>query len=178
MYGFFRGAACLATLAFVVGLTVAPLAAADYRTEALNRVGALEKKFTTLAEAVPAEKYTWRPAEGVRSISEVFLHVASANFGLGRVIGTPPPQGFEGKGYDKSTTDKAKIVAAVKESFVHFRGAIEKLSVDDADKMVKLFGQEASTRGAVFGLLGHLSEHLGQAIAYARTNGVTPPWSE
>jgi uncharacterized damage-inducible protein DinB len=173
-----RQTACLVTLVFVAGLVANPLVAADYRTEALNRLGALEKKFVTLAEAVPAEKYTWRPAEGVRSISEVYLHIASANFGLGRVLGTPPPQGFEGKGYDKSTTDKAKIVAAVKQSFAHFRGAIEKLSVDDSEKIVKLFGQEISTRGAAFALLEHLSEHLGQSIAYARTNGVVPPWSE
>lgn len=178
MHAVFTRAACLIALAFVPGLTVTPLSAADYRTEALNRLGALEKKFVTLAEAVPADKYTWRPAEGVRSISEVFLHVAAANFGLGRVFGTPPPQGFEGKGYDKSTTDKAKIVAAVKESFAHFRGAIEKLSVEDAEKTLKLFGQEMSTRGAAYGLLEHLSEHLGQSIAYARTNGVVPPWSE
>jgi uncharacterized damage-inducible protein DinB len=162
----------------VTALAAGPLTAADYKTEALNRVGTLEKKFTTLAEAVPADKYTWRPAEGVRSISEVFLHVAGANFGLGRVLGTQPPQGFEGKGYDKSSTDKAKIVAAVKDSFAHFRGAIEKLSPADADKPVKLFGQETSMRGAVFGLLEHLSEHLGQSIAYARSNGVVPPWSE
>jgi len=178
MHSAFRRVACLAAMAFAAGLTITSLAAADYRTEALRRVGGLEKKFVTLAEAVPADKYTWRPAEGVRSISEVFLHVAGANFGLGRVIGTPPPQGFEGKGYDKSTTDKAKIVAAVKESFAHFRGAVEKVPVEDAEKLVKLFGQETSTRGAVFAMLEHLSEHLGQSIAYARTNGVVPPWSE
>jgi uncharacterized damage-inducible protein DinB len=177
MNGVFRHAACLVAVA-VTGLIAAPLAAGDYRTEALNRVAVLEKKFVSLAEAVPAEKYTWRPGDGVRSISEVYLHVAAANFGLGSVLGTPPPEGFQGKGYDKSTTDKAKIVAAVTESFAHFRGAVEKLTAADADKPVKLFGQETTMRGAVFALLGHLSEHLGQSIAYARTNGVVPPWSE
>jgi uncharacterized damage-inducible protein DinB len=165
-------------LALMAGLLARPLAASDYREESLKRIDTLEKKFVGLADAVPADKYTWRPAEGVRSISEVLLHIAAANFGLTNVIGTPPPSGFQGKGYDKSTTDKSKIVAAVKESFTHFRGAVSKLSAADADKALKLFGQETSQRGAVFGLLEHLSEHLGQTIAYARSNGVTPPWSE
>jgi uncharacterized damage-inducible protein DinB len=177
MYRVFRRAVCLVALA-VTGLMAAPLAAGDYRTEALDRIATLEKKFVSLAEAVPAEKYTWRPGEGVRSVSEVYLHVASANFGLGSVLGTPPPAGFQGKGYEKSTTDKTKVVAAVTESFAHFRGAVEKLAAADADKAVKLFGQETTMRGAVFALLEHLSEHLGQSIAYARTNGVVPPWSQ
>ena len=177
MHGVFKRAVCLVALA-VTGLLAAPLAAGDYRTEALDRVSALEKKFVSLAEAVPAEKYKWRPGEGVRSISEVYLHVAAANFGLGSVLGTAPPEGFDGKGYEKSTTDKTKIVDALTESFAHFRGAIEKLTAADADKPVKLFGQETTTRGAVFALCEHLSEHLGQSIAYARMNGVVPPWSQ
>lgn len=161
------------------GLAAAPPAAADYREEALNRIGTLEKKFVGLSEAVPADKYTWRPAEGVRSVSEVLLHVAGANFGLpGRVFGMEAPAGFKGQGYDKSTTDKAEITKAVKESFAYFRSSIEKLSAADANKAIKMFGRETTTRGAVFGLLEHLSEHLGQSIAYARVNGVTPPWSE
>jgi uncharacterized damage-inducible protein DinB len=163
----------------LAGLAAAPLAAADFREEALSCIGTLEKKFVGLTEAVPADKYTWRPAEGVRSVSELFLHVAGANFGLpARVFGTPAPAGFQGQGYDKSTTDKAEVVKAVRDSFTHFRSSIEKLSAADADKMVKLFGGETSTRGAVLFLLEHLSEHLGQSIAYARVNGVTPPWSE
>jgi uncharacterized damage-inducible protein DinB len=179
MHRFFSRAVTFVAVASLAGLVAAPLAAADYREEALSRIATLEKKFVGLSGAVPADKYTWRPAEGVRSISEVFLHIAGANFGLpARVLGTPAPAGFQGQGYDKSTTDKAQITEAVKESFAHFRAAVEKLQAADADKMVKLFGSETSTRGAVLFLLEHLSEHLGQAIAYARTNGVTPPWSE
>ena len=179
MHRVFTRAATLLAVVSLVGLAAAPLAAGDYREEALNRIGTLEKKFVGLSEAVPAEKYTWRPADGVRSVSELFLHVAGANFGLpSRVFGMPAPDGFQGQGYDKSTTDKAVIVKAVKESFAYFRASIEKLPVADADKTLKMFGQETSTRGAVVGLIEHLSEHLGQSIAYARVNGVTPPWSE
>jgi uncharacterized damage-inducible protein DinB len=179
MHRVFTRVAILVAVASLAAIAAAPLKAADYREEALNRIGALEKKFVTLSEAVPTDKYTWRPAEGVRSVSELFLHVAGANFGLpARILGMPAPAGFEGKGYDKSTTDKAQIVKAVKESFAHFRASIEKLEAADAEKMVKVFGGEACTRGAVLFLLEHLSEHLGQSIAYARVNGVTPPWSE
>jgi hypothetical protein len=93
----------------MAALVAAPLTAADYREEALNRIATLEKKFVGASEAMPADKYTWRPAEGVRSVSELFLHVAGANFGLpASILGMPAPTGFQGQGYDKSTTDKAQ----------------------------------------------------------------------
>ena len=136
-----------------------------------------EAKFLSLAASFPAEKYGWRPAEGVRSVGEVLLHVAGANFQLPRLIGTPPPEGFVPKGYDKSTTDKAKIQEAVERSFAHLRAAVVKLSDADAEKPVKLFG-ENTYRGVHFFMLKHMAEHLGQLIAYARMNGITPKWSE
>lgn len=153
-------------------------ASAGYKEEALGRLATLEKKFTTLAESIPADKYAWRPASGVRSISELFLHISAANYGVSRVFGTMPPQGVDLRGLEKSTTQKDEIVKRVRESFVHYRSAIEKLSADDAEKAMKMFGQQTTTRGAVWTTLEHLSEHLGQGIAYSRTNGVVPPWSE
>lgn len=149
-----------------------------YRAEFLAEAATLETKFVGLAERMPADKYTWRPGEGVRSVGEVFLHISSANFGLTRLIGTPPPAGFQGKGYEQSITDKAKIVEQVKQSFAHLRKAAMSLSDGDADKPVKIFGRDSSNRGALLFLAGHLSEHLGQSIAYARVNGITPPWTE
>jgi uncharacterized damage-inducible protein DinB len=156
---------------------VSPLAA-DYRQECLQRIAVLEKRFTDLAEEVPAEKYGWRPGEGVRSVSEVFVHVAGVNFAVTRVFGTPPPAGFAMRGFEKSLADKSQIVPRVRESFAHFRKAIEQLAPADSDKPVKMFGQDTTVRGAVWMALEHLSEHLGQSIAYARVNGITPPWSE
>ena len=168
--------ACLVLIAMMT-VAALPLTAGDYRGEALKRLDSIEKKIVDLAGAVPAGKYTWRPAEGVRSVSEVYLHIAAANYGIPGSIGTPPPEGFSFGGYDKQTTDKAEILPKVKASFVHLRGAIEKLAVGDADNAVKLFGQDTTNRGALLGILEHLSEHLGQSIAYARTNGVVPPWN-
>src|SRR5688572_24174157 len=80
-----------------------------YRAEFLRELNDLETKYVRLAEQMPADKYGWRPAEGVRSVGEVFMHMAGANFGLTRRIGTPAPSGFAPQGYEKSTTDKAKI---------------------------------------------------------------------
>lgn len=148
-----------------------------YRDEVLARLGTIESKIVGLAEAMPADKYEWRPMEGVRSVSELFLHVAGANFGLSQTFGTPPPEGLDMSGYEDSTTDKAEIVPAVKDSFAHMKGAIEKLSGADAEETVKMFGGETTTRGALLNTVEHLSEHLGQAIAYARVNEVVPPWT-
>ena len=155
----------------------APAPSGAYRDEALARLGTIEEKIVGLAEEMPQDSYTWRPMEGVRSVSEVFLHVAAANYGLPGNFGTPPPEGFSFGGYDKQTTDKWVIVPRVKASFAHIRRAVEKLTAADADKAVKMFGQDMTMRQAVWAALEHLSEHLGQSIAYARSNKVVPAWS-
>ena len=152
--------------------------ASGARAELLDRLNFYEKRFVDLAGAVPAEKYTWRPAEGVRSVSEVFLHTAAANFNLPHLIGTQPPAGLDVRGLEKSTTDKAKVMATLKDSFAHIRQAVLHLSDADVEKMVKLFGSDRTYRYVFFFITGHLGEHLGQSIAYARMNGVVPPWTE
>ena len=145
--------ACLVLIAMMT-VAALPLTAGDYRGEALKRLDAIEKKIVDLAGAVPADKYTWRPGEDVRSVSEVYLHIAAANYGIPGSIGTPPPEGFSFGGYDKQTTDKAEILPKVKASFAHLRGAIEKLAVGDADKAVKLFGAGHDQPRGVAGNLG------------------------
>lgn len=168
----------LAVLAVVAMVSTLPLAAAGaYREEALGDLKGLEKKFTELAAAMDAGKFTYRPGDGVRSVSELYLHVAAANFGLSRVFGTPPPEGFDFRGMEKSTTDQAAIGKQLTKSFAHLRGALEKLADGDEEKATKMFGRDTTLRGALGMLRGHLHEHLGQAIAYARVNGTTPPWS-
>jgi len=148
------------------------------RAEFLDRLDFYEQRFVSLAQAVPAEKYAWRPSEGVRSIGEVYLHVAAANYSLPRLIGAEPPPGANIAGLEKSTTDKAKIIQTMKESFGHYRSAVLGLSDADVEKTVKLFGKEQTYRYVFLFCTGHWGEHLGQSIAYARTNGVVPPWTE
>jgi uncharacterized damage-inducible protein DinB len=136
----------------------------------------LQKKYVSLAEAIPEEKYDWRPAPGVRSIGEVLLHVATANFMLGRMVGLTPPEGIDPK-MEKTVTGKAKIVPLVRDSFQHFHSGVAKMPEADMAKEVKVFGRAASTAGALVFLGSHLHEHLGQLIAYARVQGIAPPWS-
>jgi uncharacterized damage-inducible protein DinB len=150
------------------------LFSADLKTEFLNEVSNLEKKYVGLAEAIPAEKYGWRPAENARSVSEVLMHVAGANYMLPGMVGVKAPEGIS-RDMEKKVTAKDQVLAEVKKSFGHLR---ETASVSaDPEKTVKVFGMEMSQRGFLTFLGGHLHEHLGQLIAYARSNGVKPPWA-
>ena len=149
-----------------------------YRSEVLAEVMIQEDKFLRLAEAIPTEKYTWRPAPDVRSVAEVFLHVSAANFNVYKLVGTPPPAGLEMNGLEKSTTDKTKVVATLKDSFAHARKAITAMSDADLGKSLDWFGGKNTERGVLLFVTRHAAEHLGQSIAYARFMGVVPPWTE
>jgi uncharacterized damage-inducible protein DinB len=137
----------------------------------------VEKKLVALAEATPQEKYAWRPGPGVRSISEVYMHVAFGNYFIPSFLGAKMPEGLT-RDTEKTVTEKAKVIEALKKSFDHARKAVEATPDSDLDKKVKVFGQEPSERMMLIGLVSHGHEHLGQSIAYARTNGIAPPWSE
>ena len=149
-----------------------------YRSEVLAEVMIQEDKFTRLAEAIPADKFNWRPSPDVRSFAEVFLHVSAANFNLYKLVGTPPPSGLDLKGLEKSTTDKAKVIATLKDSFAHAKTAIKAMPDADLDKSLDWFGGKNTQRGILLFIVRHAAEHLGQSIAYARFAGITPPWTE
>jgi uncharacterized damage-inducible protein DinB len=136
-----------------------------------------ESKLTQLAEAMPEGKYAWRPGKGVRSVGEVFMHVAGANFGIPSFMGVTPPEGFNLQNWEKSLTKKADIQKALKDSFAHMEQAFMSTSDEDMEKMVEPFGIKMTERSAYLLILTHAHEHLGQSIAYARTNNVVPPWS-
>jgi len=151
---------------------------AGARFEFLEEVSYYEQRFQRLAEAIPADKYTWHPGEGVRSIGEVYSHIAAANYGIARALGTPPPTGIDPKTIMAGANDKAKTVQALKDSFAHFRSAILAIKDSDLDNAQKMFGRQTTVRGAFIMITGHYGEHLGQSIAYARQIGVVPPWTE
>ena len=148
-----------------------------YRSEVLSEVIVQEDKFVRLAEAIPAEKYTWRPTPDVRSFAEVFLHVSAANYNLYKLVGTPPPAGVDVKGLEKSTTEKAKVIATLKDSFAHAKKAITAMPDGDLEKKMDWFGGTNTERGVLLFIVRHGAEHLGQSIAYARFIGVVPPWT-
>ena len=113
-----------------------------FRAEFLEDVAYYAQRYTRLAEAMLADKYSWRPAEGVRSVGEVYTHIISANYGVASALGTPPPAGFDFKAVAPLSGDKAKVLPVLKESFAHFRAAILALSDADGDKPQKMFNRQ------------------------------------
>ncbi len=145
------------------------------RGDVIGQVEFAGGRIMDLAKAIPAEKYGWRPAEGVRSVGEVVMHVAGGNYFL---LGMAGIKGKElAKDYEKET-DKEKILVACKESLDWTKAMVGKMADSDLETKVKIFGgMESTKRNVLLILVGHHHEHLGQLIAYARSNGVVPPWS-
>lgn len=157
---------------------LAPRAAAPrtgFRAEFLADLADAQKKIVDLATAVPADKYGWRPAAGVRSISEVYMHIAGSNYFLASFLGVKPPSDIP-RDFEK-ITDKQRILTELQRSFEQLRNVALNTSDADLEKSVMLFGNPATERRVFVTILTHLHEHLGQSIAYARMNGVVPPWS-
>jgi uncharacterized damage-inducible protein DinB len=133
------------------------------------------RQLLQLADATPAEKFAWRPGSGVRSISEVYMHIAGANYYLSTFLGKTPPADVP-KDIEK-IKDKQRVLSELKKSFDYIRGVVQSEKDEDLEKSVKMFGNTTTRRAVLLTVLTHAHEHLGQSIAYARMNGVVPPWS-
>ncbi len=146
----------------------------------LFQIDQAQDKLLQLANAIPAEKYAWKPGEGVRSVGEVFNHVASANYFFPTIWKStvPMPAGIDPRTFEKEMSgDKAKTIDTLTKSFEHVRAAITAASEADLNNKINIFGHDATVRDAMLIVVTHAHEHLGQSIAYARSNGVVPPWS-
>jgi len=148
-----------------------------YRSEVMAEVMIQESEFVRLAEAIPADKYTWRPSAEVRTIAEVFLHASAANYNLYKLVGTPTPAGVDTKTLEQSTADKAKVIVTLKASYEHAKAAIRAMSDSDLEKTLDWNGGKITERGVLLYIVQHIAQHLGQQIAYARSIGVAPPWT-
>jgi uncharacterized damage-inducible protein DinB len=148
-------------------------AATGFHAEFVANLDDVQEKIMELANATPADKFAWRPNKDVRSISEVYMHIAGGNYFLATFLGVPAPK-MNGD-IEKTITSKADVIAELNRSFEHLRSAAA--GATNLEKPVKLFGKPSSHRGVLVTMLSHLHEHLGQSIAYARMNGVVPPWS-
>jgi uncharacterized damage-inducible protein DinB len=148
------------------------------RADIQAQIDDAEKKLNALAEAMPAEKYAWRPSEKVRSVGEVFMHVAGGNYFLTSLMGAPKDEKVNPREFDKDANDKAKTIATMKASFDYVRKYLAGLSDADLDKKMKVFDHDGTARELALIVATHNHEHLGQSIAYARMNGVVPPWSQ
>jgi uncharacterized damage-inducible protein DinB len=171
-----------------------PLAAQDagvnatpamLRAEYQNNMKGVEEKVVGLAEAFPEAKYSWRPAAGVRSVSEVLMHIASEHYVyMPMTFGVNPPADLNmGTGRDalaalEKVTAKAEVIRHLKASFAYQRTVLESVDAKLATGKVKSFGAEHSVASLFNEYIADQHEHLGQLIAYARMNGVVPPWSK
>jgi uncharacterized damage-inducible protein DinB len=173
-----RLAAALVALA-LPALLSAQVAPSGVRGELAAQIDDAAGKYVALAEGIPQEKFGWRPAAGVRSVSEVFMHIVGANFMIPGIAGAKPAEGVNlPKDAERTVTDKAQIVALLKQSFAHARQATTEMPEGELDTAVKLFGRPSTKRGVLLLIATHAHEHLGQQIAYARMIGVVPKWSQ
>jgi len=136
----------------------------------------VSRQLIALAEAIPAEKYSWRPVPGVRSTSEVFMHIATANFGLLAFTGPKAPADLSAS-LEESVTAKADVIRWLERSLEAVKMARAGLKPGDLQRHVKIYGRDADVDGIYLRIIVHANEHMGQLIGYARMNGIKPPWS-
>jgi uncharacterized damage-inducible protein DinB len=137
----------------------------------------VSQQLIALAEATPAEKFSWRPAPGVRSTSEVYMHIVDANFYLLSVTGPKMPADLKDD-MGKTVTSKAEVIAWLKRSLEAVKTAHAAETPKDLERKVKIGDREATVDGMYLRIIIHANEHMGQLIAYARMTGVVPPWSK
>ena len=159
-------------------------APAGLTKDLLTDIGQVERKMIALARAIPEDRFGWRPVEGVRSISEVVMHIAADNHFFPAALGTPAELSTGIKGddfntavaFEKRTVTKAQAIAELEKSFAFLKLALGTVTPEQLSKEVRLFGMPFTNQSAWLMATTHLHEHLGQLIAYARSNSVKPPW--
>lgn len=176
----------LVCLMAVASFTAAAQKRAGLMGDLIGDVTDVESKVVGLAKAIPEAAYAWRPMPGVRSVGEVLVHVAADNYFMPAAVGIAPPaaSGISGtdyktaEAYEKKTRTRAEIIAEVEQSFAFLKKSMNDTPDAKLDVAIKVFGRDSSLRSTWVMTTTHLHEHLGQLIAYARSNKVTPPWSK
>lgn len=175
-------------VAALLALSAGPVAAqqpSGLVGDFLSDIQEVQSKLVRLADAFGNDQYDWRPAEGIRSVSEVFKHVAADNYYLTAPFGMDAPDDTGIKLSDYATTGayehramtKEEVIAELSRSFEHLKGALAAVDQSKLSEPMSVFGAQMTQQRLLVMTTTHLHEHLGQAIAYARMNGVVPPWS-
>lgn len=152
----------------------------------ISDVTGVEGKIVSLAKAIPESAYGWRPGPGVRSVGEVVTHIAADNYFMPAALGTAPPAETKISGtdyetvtaYEGHTRTRAQAIAELEKSFAFLKKAMSDTTDARLEASLKVFGRETTARATWVAATTHLHEHLGQLIAYARSNDVVPPWSK
>ena len=185
--------ALAAGLAVASSVLPAQEAVSQVRQDILDPFMGAAEESLALAKAIPQEKYTWRPMEGVRSFGEVFAHMAGSTLLFCSYGGLKPPAGaahdlaavYMKRGFEmpeifaaeRAIKTKAQTIEVMDQAFHVARDWIRQIPDSDLDKHIDFFGDPITLRALLIRLDEHLAEHLGQAIAYARINHIVPPWS-
>jgi len=163
---------------FLMCLSFTAFSQGQLQQEATGTIQFASGKLTQLAEAIPADKYSWAPAEGVRSVAGVYAHLISANYFFASKLGAKIPEGVNMQTLEQDLDEKEEITKALKESFDLVTKAVQEAKDETLSEKVEYpFPGEFTNMSSILIIMTHTNEHLGQLIAYARMNNITPPWS-
>ena len=147
-----------------------------FRQEFSGQFGASARKLVALAEAMPAASYDWQPMDGVASVARVYMHIARYNYMYpDQNLGVEAPLAYDA--FEDEVRQKEDVVEALSASMEHVRSVLDGMSDVDLEAPTRLYGRDVAKWAVLLQLVTHINEHLGQSIAYARMNGVVPPWS-
>ncbi|MBO6576631.1 MAG: DinB family protein [Rhodothermales bacterium] len=164
-------------LALAVGLTLPASGQTDVRDRIMDHFNGSVGKMVRLSEAMPSELYSWAPSEGTMTVAEVYAHIARYNFMyLEENLGIPAPEGIDLDTME-SETDKEVVRDLLLQSVEHVRKHVPAMTEEALAEETTLYGRAVSSWAVLMQLVAHMNEHVGQAVAYARFNGVVPPWS-
>ncbi len=149
----------------------------DMKAQAMLDLDIQNKKVISLVEVLPQDKFNWRPSTDARSFAEVFLHIAGERYQILALGGATTPAGFDPKTYEKSATDKAKIIEELKKTGDFTQATIGAMTNADFAKLLPKLGPQANAGDVVYILVADCHEHMGQLVAYARENAIVPPWT-
>ncbi len=170
---------CLVGVGLVMGASAgqAQSSPGDFRDEFLDHFERSSQKIVSLAEAMPERLYTWSPGNDVMSVAQVYMHIARYNFMyLEDNLGVAAPKDIDLSTIESITT-KSRVIPLLRSSVDHVRQATKRMTSDDLTSTTRLYGRQVAEWAVLFQLLAHMNEHVGQSVAYARTNGIVPPWS-
>lgn len=152
-------------------------ATTDYRDEFLRQFESSSRKITMLAEAMPQDLYEWSPGEGVMSVARVYMHIARYNYGYPQdALDVPAPNDVDLSTMEE-ITEKAEVMSILRQSVTHVREAAMRMTEAELQEKTRLYGRDVAKWTVLLQLISHMNEHVGQSVAYARTNGIVPPWS-
>ena len=150
----------------------------QFQKDLVGMIEANSEKVIALAEAIPEGKYDWEPADGVRDVKGVLLHIIGANYYFPTLAGADMPEGIDPQNMADNISGKNPTIKVLKDSYKHLMEAVSAVPEDKMNESIDFFGTPMTIRQVMMLAYGHCEEHMGQLIAYARSNNIAPPWSQ